>query len=358
MISPDEYLERIVAGIHSVTTAGAEVRWNESINGRQFDVIIRFTVGTLSYLVLVEVKNKTRPASATDVEAFTVKARDHGANKSVFVTAAGFQSGAVKVAKRHGVDLFTVTFDETQVAPSKTMSFLLLTKKGAQETPQWKLEEPSLVNQIEEITLVYADGRVFKFPDEPSQATYYAGKSRLSDGRSLHELVNTLPITNAALDERNIVSFVLDNLTIRPPDDFFFPSGHLASLELNVKTRMGRQITGNVRFDPAILQSPVIYTNAITGESSRFSLASLPLGMQRVEVGKFYFIVHPLIYYHCDGISGRSVTWSIVESFQNGELIQAVMTQDIAWSPHYIPVNDKVIVSRLNARLKDLRNRG
>ena len=52
MISEDEYLERIVAGIHAVTRGSANVSWNEIINGRQFDVAVRFTLGTLSYLVL------------------------------------------------------------------------------------------------------------------------------------------------------------------------------------------------------------------------------------------------------------------------------------------------------------------
>ena len=42
MVSDDEYLERIVAGIQTVTTDGADVTWNETLNGRQFDVVVRF----------------------------------------------------------------------------------------------------------------------------------------------------------------------------------------------------------------------------------------------------------------------------------------------------------------------------
>ena len=37
MISEDEYLERVVAGIHAASSADADVCWNEVINGRQFD---------------------------------------------------------------------------------------------------------------------------------------------------------------------------------------------------------------------------------------------------------------------------------------------------------------------------------
>src|SRR3546814_15284430 len=115
MISDDEYLERIVAGIHVVTMEGAEVIWNEKINGRQFDVVVRFQVGTLRYLVLIEVKNRSRKVTAEHIESFVTKARDQNASKTVVVSAAGFQSGAVLVAERHGVDLFTVTFDESKI---------------------------------------------------------------------------------------------------------------------------------------------------------------------------------------------------------------------------------------------------
>ena len=45
MIGEDEYLERIVAGIHAITTSDADVSWNEVINGRQFDVVARFALG-------------------------------------------------------------------------------------------------------------------------------------------------------------------------------------------------------------------------------------------------------------------------------------------------------------------------
>ena len=112
MIGNDEYLERVVAGIQAVTTNGAEVTWNETINGRQFDVVVRFKLGTLRYLVVIEVKNRSRKAEAADLDEFVTKARDQNANKSVFVTASGFQNGAKAVAKRHGIDLFTVSFDE------------------------------------------------------------------------------------------------------------------------------------------------------------------------------------------------------------------------------------------------------
>lgn len=39
MIKHDEYLERIGGSIHAVSSGDADVRWNERINGGQFDVV-------------------------------------------------------------------------------------------------------------------------------------------------------------------------------------------------------------------------------------------------------------------------------------------------------------------------------
>lgn len=59
------------------------------------------------------------------------------------------------------------------------------------------------------------------------------------------------------------------------------------------------------------------------------------------------------MYYYCDSIQGDLVRWHLIESFQNGEKITATMTQEIKYSPQYIPVADKKILNRLQRRLDD-----
>src|SRR3546814_1858342 len=104
----------------------SDVCSSDLINGRQFDVVVRFQVGTLRYLVLIEVKNRSRKVTAEHIESFVTKARDQNASKTVVVSAAGFQSGAVLVAERHGVDLFTVTFDESKIRLPSEMTYTII----------------------------------------------------------------------------------------------------------------------------------------------------------------------------------------------------------------------------------------
>src|SRR6267378_3017972 len=100
--------ERVVAAIHMAETKGATVTWNEDINGRQFDVAIRFRFQFYDYLVLIECKDWNRPIKVEKVDAFVTKTKDAGAHKAVMVSSSGFQVGARRVAKEHNIELFTL----------------------------------------------------------------------------------------------------------------------------------------------------------------------------------------------------------------------------------------------------------
>lgn len=359
MISDDEYLERIVAGIHAVTTEDAEVTWNETINGRQFDVVVRFVLGTLRYLVLVEVKNRTRKASVEDLDAFINKARDQLANKAVFVTAAGYQSGALSVAERHGVDLFTVAFDEQEVEVSQSGTYLLMPHPNAPDipdgaVPELKIGEVETILAIEQATLIYTNRKRWVLPDEQSQMRYYVEKTLFDDGSSLNDLMQTLRLPVPELGEtlRERVR-VRPARRINPPDDYYYPQGKLAAIECVIASRKSRGLSGNIQIDPSVFRHPVVYTNVQTGEASHFSLDQLPLGAKRVEPGMFYFNLHPLRYFYCDSIEDGLIRWHMVESFQSGHKHNSTFTQKVRYSSYYIPVTDKVILKRLKRRLAD-----
>ncbi|ESY77437.1 hypothetical protein X740_24775 [Mesorhizobium sp. LNHC221B00] len=51
------------------------------------------------------------------------------------------------------------------------------------------------------------------------------------------------------------------------------------------------------------------------------------------------------------------MTLYLVESFQNGELIAAIMTTNVANSVFYIPLTDKTITRRLEERLAKMKAR-
>ena len=155
-----EHFERLVAAIHKAATDGADVRWNEKINGRQFDVTIRFRKGLYDYLTVVECKDFATAVPVEKVEAFVTKAADVQANQAVMASPLGFQSGAQKVAAKHHVELFLVT-ESTEVDPSIF---------GA------RFGDDILALNIVSVELEYADGERKKLPARSNAQTYYVHK--------------------------------------------------------------------------------------------------------------------------------------------------------------------------------------
>jgi Restriction endonuclease len=356
MIDADEFLERLVKGIQCNLDPDAVVCWSEKIQGRQFDVSVRFRAGNLDYLVLFEVKNKSRRASAQDIEAFVTKARDQNANKIVFVTKAGFQKSAIDVAKRHNVSLFTVGFDESNIAPIGNSTWFMPASGEIKYQADLDVHfgAPVEVNSIASVTLVYSDGQRHKLPEEQSQLVGCLKRTKFESGESLLEHVLSLPMPASKLNEPIFVVMDLkEQAKITPQDEYFFPGGMLARISLELVRVVGRPMSGTSRIDPNTTVCPVIYTNAVSGEVLRFPVEALPIGVNKIEKGKFYFTLFPLSYFYCKAIHGEELEFVLVESFQNGILFQAIIRQHSSYSYLYFPVVDKKVLTRLQLRLRD-----
>jgi predicted helicase len=104
-----KHFERLVAAIHRLADEGADVRWNDKISGRQFDVTIRFKRGLYQYLTVIECKDYSRAVPVGEVDAFVTKSVDAKADRGVMASSSGFQAGAQEVAKRHNITLIHVS---------------------------------------------------------------------------------------------------------------------------------------------------------------------------------------------------------------------------------------------------------
>jgi hypothetical protein len=129
--------------------------------------------------------------------------------------------------------------------------------------------------------------------------------------------------------------------------------GIVSAIDCTVTGRNGRPMLGNLLVDPNLVTLPILYKNAVTGETSRFSIGQLSLGVKCVSVGSFYFVYHPLMYYYCDAIQGDEVRWHLIESFQHGEIIRATFTQQVKDCTYFIAVSDREILNRLRGRLDE-----
>jgi hypothetical protein len=101
--------ERLVAALNVWATEGAEVKWDDEIEGRQVDVSIRFRKGFYDYLVVIECKDYAGSVPGEKVEAFAKRLGKLKADKGVMVSRYGFQQGfGTELARDEGIGLYTL----------------------------------------------------------------------------------------------------------------------------------------------------------------------------------------------------------------------------------------------------------
>lgn len=74
----------------------------------QIDVFVEYTALGAKNTVIVECKKQSRSVEREIVAALDRKLQSLGAQKGILISTAGFQSGAVRFAEKHGIALWQV----------------------------------------------------------------------------------------------------------------------------------------------------------------------------------------------------------------------------------------------------------
>ena len=341
-----KHFERLVAAIHQAADQGAEVRWNEIIRGRQFDVTIRFQKGLYKYLTVIECKDYEKPISVEKVEAFVTKSADAQAHHAVMASTSGFQQGAQEVARRHNMTLIHVT----------QSSEIDLSVFGA----HWAGVTDAL--HIQSIELEYTNGEKKRLPEEGNVMTYYVKHVVVqyrSERRTLDDLIQLHSQGFRGVQSDSYSDYVISFLSgscVIAPDDGEIPLKPLARVHVRAGLTKARTIRAPVVFDPYLLVPDVKVRNVATGEENTFSQHDLAIGVDTAFIeGKFYEQPPLATYYYCDRIEGDIASLYLLESFQCGILVQAQFTQKTKCAKFYVPVSDPVVIERLQRRLERLK---
>ena len=335
--------ERLVAAMHGAAGADVQTKWNDTINGRQFDVTLRFKKGLHDYLTVIECKHVGSKVPVEKVDAFVTKARDVLANKAVMVSSAGFQSGAVDAAKRHGIKLLTI--DEAFEHPHP------FDIKG--QTPGICIYHARFIrgDDGKDIPLEETTGR-FEYLWKESSLLYRSRERKLKDWVTTleptirttipdREETVTLNFHPGALWKQPYEEDVLIRAFVfhRRPIDFVIPgdTGY-SGLDRYLLERMGLSIRVMDEYGE-ILESKKLQEIAFDFDT-------------HLQPGKFYWSPAVGFYYHFDGVDGDLLKWTLLESYQHGHLIQAKFTQKRENSRGYVEVEDENVLCRLRRMLR------
>ena len=76
----------------------------------QIDVLAKFeSFDGAEFIILIECKKHSSPIKRETVQILHDKVRSLGAHKGILFTTTGFQAGAIKYAKAHGIALICIT---------------------------------------------------------------------------------------------------------------------------------------------------------------------------------------------------------------------------------------------------------
>lgn len=330
--------ERVVAAIHRVQASGGDVRWNDTIDGRQFDVTVRFKFGVHEYLTVIECKHYSGRVSVETIDAFVTKARDAKANKAVLVSSNGYQAGCFEVAARHGVSL------------------LVLSESVAEDVAKFTGEFTPAIN-VYRVELVLDTGQTFELDEEAGRLPYLMRHTKLKGEPGVS---STQEVLDRWQRSRPALSFDTESdaeIKLAAGTRAFVPyEGEFGVQALRFRYKLvNAQIVLPSGLDPRI-QDSLSTEYQLTDEGGNVlqtaKLRDLPLSAENsVEPEKFYSQANGFHYY-CYKVLDQMVTWIAIETYQHGHLAQATLTQKIEYSKYFFEVTDAKTLMRLNRMLQ------
>jgi Restriction endonuclease len=344
--------EKLVAAIHRAELKGADVRWNDKINGRQFDVTVRFKTGMYTYLTVIECRAVSSPLKVERIDAFATKYRDAKANKAIMVASVGFQDGCFEVAERHGIELFTL--------------------RELEEFPEEALEE-GLIPTLNFHSVTLHCGKAdesdrLELPEERNILPYLVKETFIERGRdrlNIEAIVDflCLSLLRVAGPEPKVHRIDLrKGSAVTLPD---IKSGNtletitlpVKALEFCYQVIPARYLKGT-GLDPYLLRGRYEFKNVVTGDSRVYDPRDLGAGFDTMFApGKFYSAIHSEFRYFCHQVDGDLITLTMLEGYQHGKHLQATFKVLRENADNFVEITDEKEVERLKAMLNTLRRK-
>lgn len=337
--------ERLIAAIHKAEQKGANVKWNDEIDGRQFDVTIRFKEGLYEYLTVIECKDYSNSVPVKEVESFVTKSRRVKADKAIMFSASGFQSGAKEVARDEKISLFSlVKLLETsdgdlmeQFSPYICLVYSFRFCLSESNTFVGIPEETGILRSMMRETTIIGNG-VNTCPEEIVHQYTKQIKEFVTETPQTLEIQfpdETEVIHMNGLQRDKVKSFLFDYCLI--------PISNLKS-------------TKGLGIDPYLSGDVYEFTDEINNTSQIIDKSKYQLGFDtEIKAGHYYKNPNLDFSYYCEYVGETQVKMWLIESYQNNGLFQAIGTLPITNTAQFVEVTDKIEIDRLRKMYEQLK---
>jgi len=334
--------ERLVAAINATKMNGAEVKWNDKINGRQFDVSIRFKFGNFYYLTVIECKEYKSKIPVEKVEAFITKSNAAKANKAVMVSSSGFQKGAIAVANNNGIELFTLS--EKIEYPKEGLISIVI--------PAINLFDISLERKGKRKPIKLGVGPKLNFLVK--HTFIIEGSSKKSLNFILSQWINKNYKILSYEKKMFEINFKI-NCSADSPEEGII--NKIRSVKLNAQI-VNTIPTSKPGIDPYIDQLNHTYiciSNVLNGSFEKIKLSDIDHDFDtEIKEGCFYTSPSTGLNYYCEKIEGDLITMWLLESYQHGSKIDVRFSQKIENAKGYQQIFDENLIKKLRKSLEKI----
>src|ERR1043166_8566958 len=326
---------RVAEAIERVRNDGAVVKWNSRLAGDRFDVVIRSTYEGHEILIVVNCLDVDVPATPATVKTFARRVELSGAHMGVMVSSSGYEEEAFNLSAAHSVALLdAATMDE--------MSELTLanTFKPAMMVYNFRFVAE---NKKEQLAL----------PEEPPVLRFFMREIRVKGPG-----IDTCPekmVNEASHDAvRKALCRPQDYEIPVPAGTVFIHPNSQAEVKVNSFMFTYRLIPKAELLDP---EGHFEDFYGVTVTSLREELAQRNPTADATRIGSgFDTVLRPTRYYYnprlqfsyyCEEVTKGQAIIVLVESYQNGKLMQARFTILRPQYQQFVEITEPTEVARL-----------
>lgn len=326
---------KVADAIQSVELTGATVKWNSRLNGQRFDAVLRSRYEGREFLIVVDCIDRGVAIPAPVVLGFAKKVDRSGAQMGVMICSSDYEPEAFKLSAEHSVAL--MNWDTVN-----------------------SISEEKLAATFKPARLVYNFHFVpehnaprLAIPEEPPLLRYLMREIRI-----VGPGIDTCPedLVNRHYEEamQDAVCRPKDYVVPLPPDT------ELIHPNLQTRVRI-KAFAFSYRIIP---QAVVRDMEAVSEDRYGVTRKSLQEEMLRRNAGadpskigegfdtvlrptKYYYNPQLQFSYYCESVTKGEARVVLVESFQNGNLMQARFTISRAQYSQYVEVTNSKEIDRL-----------
>ena len=325
----------VADAIRAVELAGASVKWNSRLNSQRFDAVLRSKYDGQEFLIVIDCIDHGTAVPATVVKGFGQKVDLSGAQMGVLVSASDYDEEAFKLSADYSVVL--LDWD--------TVNLISENKLAAIFKPERLVYNFRFIPDH--------NGPHLAIPEEPPLLRFLMREIRIMGPR-----IDTCPeeLVGGYYEQamQDAVCRPKDYVIPLPPDTLLIHPNFQTKVRIKAFAFTYRIIPqAEVRDLEAVFENHYGVTKkSLCEEMLKRNAAADPSrigeGFDTVlRPNKFYYNPQLQFPYYCEAITKGQARLVLVESYQNGNLMQARFTVSRGQYSQFVVVTDSGEIDRL-----------